>query len=160
MLEIIISWVEMRLKSVSAMQRQLYIALFSVSKQIHYTLVSCNSEWVSKFYTVCFLIPTKVVTALFGVKWLIPCQTVPALVRVLCTPYSHVPGFTFSVIQGPIRRTHVFCVHHTTMYQVSLSVSFKAPYVGHVCLAVICHLHFVFGQIDWDLLLATSVTKA
>ena len=50
---------------------------------------------------------------------------------------------------------HKFCVHHTTMHQFPVSLHTKPHGWVHVCLAVICHLHF--WRNDQDLLRATAV---
>ena len=61
----------------------------------------------------------------------------------------------------PFRRR--FCVHHSTMHQVTVSLHSKPHRYGvcvfrmHVCLAVTCHL--LFWQNDRDLLRVTAVTR-
>ena len=51
-----------------------------------------------------------------------------------------------------------FCVRHTTMQQFTVSLYSKPHYAAlHVCLAVMCHLHF--WQNDRDLLHATAITQ-
>ena len=63
------------------------------------------------------------------VKWLVPGETAAVSAHVLCTPYSHAPGYSANL--------------------------FEATYVG--CMCVTCHMHF--WQNDRDLLRATAVTR-
>ena len=103
------------------------IALFSVSKHIHWALVVCNSEWVSVIlHRVFFEYPIKwctyrVVQSSHGWchgyigPWLMPCETAAISPQVLC-------------------------VHDTTMHQSTVSLYSKPRWV-HVCLSVTCPHH-------------------
>ena len=55
----------------------------------------------------------------------------------------------------PFRRN--FCVHHSTMHQVTVSLHSKPHRWVYVCLGVTCRLHF--WQNDRGLLRATVVTR-
>ena len=55
----------------------------------------------------------------------------------------------------PSRR--IFCVHHATVHQFTVSLYSNHTRRTHVCLAVTCQLHF--WQNDRDLLRATAVTR-
>ena len=96
-------------------------------------------------------------------------RTMGALIYLhpLCL-HPHMPVFLFRTMDSliylqplwchvkllPSRRK--FCVHHTTMHQFTVSL-FDATYLGSVCLAVSCHLHFWQSDVRY-LLRAIAVT--
>ena len=109
-----------------------YIVPFSASKQTHCALVICGSEWVTvALHSTCFEYPPKwCVIVLFGC-----CMGNTTRNWYCLGAYS---GYT---IQWCTRLQGHFI--HSHLYRV------------HMCLAVMCHLHFC--QTDWDHLCATTL---
>ena len=111
------------------------MALFSALEQTHCTLVTCDSEWATIVFHGAFfnIHQSGVLTALFG---------------------CYMAGAKWSCCRLGARSLYTTGYPHAPVYSVT---SCKATFLGCMCSAVTCHLHF--WQNDREYFHSTAVTQ-